>query len=61
MFEAILAVVGLIGTIAELTRRDRARYRRGNTVRKCRIHKRGGMWFFRIGRLGGSLYIRRAH
>jgi hypothetical protein len=24
---------------------------------RLRCHKRGGMWFFRVGKLGGSFYL----
>ena len=56
MIWAVLSFVGLGLVIGGLNASDKARYRRGN-VPFCRIHKRGGMWFFHIGRFGGSFYV----
>lgn len=55
---AALSMGGLVGLVLELNRRDKPRYRDGKQpVLNCRVHKRGGMWFFRIGRFGGSFYV----
>jgi len=65
MSDAALVTLAFIGLGTVLTglafhdtlRHHQRRYRDGNTrARICRVHKRGGMWFFRIGRFGGSFY-----
>jgi hypothetical protein len=62
MLETILAFGGLCGLLIEMARRDKFRYREGNMVEPVlngRIARIGGIWFFHLGRLGGSFYIRR--
>jgi hypothetical protein len=62
MIEAVLAFGALVGVVTDLCRRDKARYRDGSMhppVLNCRIHKQGGLWFFRLGRFGGSVYLSR--
>jgi hypothetical protein len=56
---ATMAFIGLGAVLTGLAFHDTIRYRRGNRASFCRVHKRGGMWFFRIGCLGGSLYMTR--
>jgi hypothetical protein len=71
MIEAVLAFGALVGVVTDLCRRDKARYRDGSMhppvlnlgafkgATRCRIHKQGGLWFFRLGRFGGSVYLSR--
>jgi hypothetical protein len=58
----VLAYGGLAGLLIEQCRRDRIRYKATGSLSMrhfVTLHKRGGMWFFRLGRLGGSFYITR--